>query len=215
MSQISPPIRILLIGFLALVAAWMLFLRPKADTVEPTPAATATSTPVEAGGATAQSAVGQAVEKANEAAAAASGTAAAGEAQSAAAKTAAAPAAKAGESSDAKTKAGDGEGGLPKRVASAIADHKVVVLLFWSDKAADDRAVRRELAEVKRHDGKVLVHAAPMKRFGRYQQITRGATVAQSPTVVVVDRKRKAETVVGYADSVSIDQLVADALRTS
>jgi hypothetical protein len=214
MSQISPPIRILLIGFLALVAAWMLFLRPKADTVEPTPAATATSTPVEAGGATAQSAVGQAVEKANEAAAAASGTAAAGETESAAPKRAAAHAAEL-SASQAQTEAKRSEGGLPTRVESAIADHKVVVLLFWSDKAADDRAVRRELAEVDRHGGKVLVHAAPMKRFGRYQKITRGATVAQSPTVVVVDRKRKAETLVGYADRVSIDQLVADALRTS
>ena len=68
---------------------------------------------------------------------------------------------------------------------------------------------------VDRHGGKVVVHAAPMQRFGRYQQITRGATVAQSPTVVVVDRERKAETLVGYVDHVSIDQLVDDALRTS
>ena len=54
-----------------------------------------------------------------------------------------------------------------------------------------------------------------MQRFGRYEKITRGATVAQSPTVVVVDRDRQAETLAGYADRVSIDQLVDDALRTS
>jgi len=35
-SQISPPIRIVLVATIGLIAAWMLFLRPSAD-VETTP----------------------------------------------------------------------------------------------------------------------------------------------------------------------------------
>ena len=73
MSQISPPIRILLVCAVAFMAAWMLFLRPKTDSGVPaasTPATTATTPPVEAGGDQATSLAGKAVEKANEATAA-------------------------------------------------------------------------------------------------------------------------------------------------
>src|SRR5829696_4398244 len=52
MSQISPPIRILLVCTLAFMAAWMLFLRPKDDAGTPaaaTPSAQS-SRPVEGGG---------------------------------------------------------------------------------------------------------------------------------------------------------------------
>ena len=96
-----------------------------------------------------------------------------------------------------------------------VAADKVVVLLFWSPRAADDRAVHAELARVDRHAGKVVVDASPVARIARFQRITRGADVAQSPTVVVVGRDRKVETLVGYVDHVAIDQLVTDALRNS
>ena len=95
----------------------------------------------------------------------------------------------------------------------AIGDRKVVVLLFWNPKAADDRAVRKALSGIDRHDRKVLAHATNIKRIAAYQQITRGAEVEQSPTVVVVDRDRKVQTLVGYVDRTSIDQAVTDALR--
>ena len=88
-----------------------------------------------------------------------------------------------------------------------------MVLLFWNPKAADDKAVERALEGVDRHKGRVLAHAAHIKRIASYQQITRGAQVEQSPTVVVVDRDRKVQTLVGYVDRTSIDQAVTDALR--
>ena len=94
----------------------------------------------------------------------------------------------------------------------AIGDRKVLVLLFWSPKSADDRAVRKALAGIDRHDGHVVAQAAHIKRIAAYQQITRGADVEQSPTVVVVDRDRKVQTLVGYVDRTSIDQAVTDAL---
>ena len=233
MSQISPPIRILLVCAVAFLAAWMLFLRPSTDAGAPAaeaPTPAASTPPVEAGGEQADSLAGKAVEQANESQAAAdarverieNGTETAADANSAAnaqgsesasatgsaQPNAAKPTGKAG----AKTAA---ESGLPLRVLKAIGDHKVVVLLFWSPKSADDKAVRKALAGIDRHDGKVLAHATHLKRIAAYGQITRGANVDQSPTVVVVDRDRKVETLVGYVDRLTIDQAVTDALRNS
>ena len=225
MSQISPPIRILLVCAVAFLAAWMLFLRPKDDAGTPATATpTAPSTrPVEAGGAKADSLAGKAVEKANESTAAQDARAeelAGGAGETAAPPTATAvtpagdPAVAADEPRKLTKKAAEA-GGLPLRVLRAIADRKVVVLLFWKPKAAEDKAVRRALTGVDRHKGKVLAHATHVKRIAAYGQITRGADVEQSPTVVVVDRNRKVETLVGFVDRTSIDQAVTDALRNS
>jgi hypothetical protein len=231
MSQISPPIRILLVCAVAFMAAWMLFLRPKDDAGTPAAAtpSPAASQPVDAGGAKAESLAGKAVEKANEATAAQDARAeelagGAGETAATPSATAATPSATAATPAD-DTAAGSepakltaeaaSAGGLPLRVLRALGDRKVVVLLFWSPKAAEDKAVRKALANVDRHKGKVLAHATNIKRIAAYGQITRGADVEQSPTVVVVDRNRKVETLVGYVDRVTIDQAVTDALRNS
>jgi hypothetical protein len=222
MSQISPPIRILLVCAVAFLAAWMLFLRPSTDTGTPavdTP--TATTTPVAAGGTDASSGAGKLVEQANETTAAQDARAeelAGGTGQSGAATapvaTIAEPAVSGAEPGKLTKKAAEA-GGLPLRVLQAIGDRKIVVLLFWSPKSADDKAVRGALKGVDRHDGKVLAHATHLKRIAAYGQITRGANVEQSPTIVVVDRNRKVETLVGYVDRVTIDQAVTDALRNS
>ena len=226
MSQISPPIRILLVCAVAFLAAWMLFLRPSTDAGAPAAETPAATTPVEAGGEQAESLAGQAVEKANEATAAtdarveriADGTETAADANSAAnaaATQGAAPAAAAAAAKPGKAGAkAVAKSGLPLRVLQAIGDRKVVVLLFWSPRSADDKAVRKALAGIDRHDGKVLAHAAHLKRIARYSSITRGANVEQSPTVLVVDRKMNVQPLVGYVDRVTIDQAVADALRT-
>ena len=71
MSQISPPIRILLVCAVAFMAAWMLFLRPKTESGAPAASTPTTAAqPVDAGGEKATSLAGKAVEKANEATAA-------------------------------------------------------------------------------------------------------------------------------------------------
>ncbi len=226
MSQISPPIRILLVCAVAFMAAWMLFLRPKDDAGTPATATpTAPSTrPVEAGGDKADSLAGKAVEKANETTAAQD--ARAEELAGGAGETAATPAvtattapagadpAVAAEPGKLTKKAAEA-GGLPLRVLRGIADRKVVVLLFWKPKAAEDKSVRQALTGIDRHKGNVLAHATHVKRIAAYGQITRGADVEQSPTVVVVDRNRKVETLVGFVDRTSIDQAVTDALRNS
>jgi hypothetical protein len=228
MSQISPPIRILLVCAVAFMAAWMLFLRPKTDSGVPaasTPATTATTPPVEAGGDEATSLAGKAVEQANEATAAQDARAeelAGGAGQTAAdpanvtAVTPTEDAAQPVKGEPAKLdKKEAAEGGLPLRVLKALGDRKVVVILFWSPKSAEDKAVRKALTGVDRHNNKVLAHATHIKRVASYQQITRGAEVEQSPTVVVIDRNRQVTSLVGYVDRQTIDQAVTDALRNS
>ena len=229
MSQISPPIRILLVSLVAFMAAWMLFLRPKDDAGAPAPstAPTAQSRPVNAGGEKASSFAGKAVEKANEATAAQDAQAeqlAGGAGETAAQPAATSPSTTAttaattpekGTQPGAVSKADAKVSGLPLRVLHALDKQKVVALLFWSPKAAEDRDVRKALNGIDRHHGKVLAEAVHIKRIARFQQITRGADVTQSPTVVVIDRNRKVETLVGFVDGRSIDQAVTDALRNS
>ena len=104
---------------------------------------------------------------------------------------------------------------LPKDVRGAVKNRKVFVMLFYNNRSYDDRAVRRELSKVDRFGGQVFVDAHWIKSVGRYQAITGGIDVDQSPTVVVADRNLKADTLVGYVDHQTIDQLVVDALRAS
>jgi hypothetical protein len=227
MSQISPPIRILLVCAVAFMAAWMLFLRPKDEAVTPVAAApspAATPRPVAAGGTKADSLAGKAVEKANEATAAqdaqaeklAGGAGANDDTATAPGTTATtAPATAPTDSTKPGKLSAAATDGLPLRVLRAIADHKVVVLLFWNPKAVDDADVRKALTGIDRHHRKVLAHATNIKHIAAYQQITRGADVRQSPTIVVVDRNRKVETLVGFVDRQSINQAVEDALRNS
>jgi hypothetical protein len=214
-SQISPPIRIVLVLAVAVLAAWMLFLRPSDAVVAepPAPAApnTQTSEPaVSAPGKAAEAAQG-AVDASNaqlqaqesvdgvDAGESAAGTA-----------TGSAKAAKGA----AKAVPTDLEG-VPTKVAKAIGRQKVLVLLFWNRESADDRAVRSALRDVDRWDGRVHVQAAPIRTISRYGRITRGTDIEQSPTVVVVDTELRAETLVGFVDTATIDQAVVDALRNS
>ena len=104
---------------------------------------------------------------------------------------------------------------LPKGVRSAIKQRKVLALLFWNNRSYDDRAVRRELKHVSTYGKQVFVAARPIKNVARYQAITRGVDVEQSPTIVVVDSNLKAVTLVGYVDRDTIDQAVVDALKAS
>jgi hypothetical protein len=213
MSQISPPLRILLVGSVLFLAAWMLFLRPGGgtDTAAPAPATTpaASDTPA--------SAPGQAVDTARDAAAAAEGAAAARAGEAPATGTAPGTSAAAGTTEAPAPAAARDEvdtKGLPAEVAKAVEARKVLVMLFWNPKAADDRMVRAELRKVDRYDGRVVVHVADVDRIARYAPIAQGVEVEQSPSIVVVDGDRRATLMTGYTDAGSIQQAVADAVGT-
>jgi hypothetical protein len=208
-SQISPPIRIVIVAAVALMGAWMLFLRPKPESAAPAPVKAPATAPGVKG-------LTSAVDKAKGAsktsdAANAKIQSATGEETGSA--TASKPAAKGAAGSAAAAK-GSAKG-LPARVQKAVDDKKVVVLFFYNPKSDDDRLVRRAVAKVDRWQGEVVVQSANVKSVARYAKIARGADVEQSPTIVVIDRNLKAEKLVGYQDKVSIDQAVVDALRNS
>jgi hypothetical protein len=209
-SQISPPIRILLVLTVAVLGAYMLFLRPKAEEIPPVePAGTSVSKP------------GQVRDAAEDAVEAANGQLAQQEsvdgvdAGEAAAGTA--PATKAGKQGSGRAAAVPAEDlkGLPKPVRKAIRADKVLVMLFSNGKSYDDKAVEKAVAKVNRWDGRVYVDTAPLRRISKYGRIARGVNVEQSPTVVVADHTLRAETLVGYVDRATIDQAVVDARRFS
>src|SRR5215212_2443649 len=127
MSQISPPVRILLVGCVLFLAAWMTVLKPK-PAADPAPTAAAPTAPrVQAGGEKAGTALGKAVESANNAskAQAAANARHGDESQSAPATTAATAPATAAAKAKAATPAETAEAaqvtkaGLPLPVAQA------------------------------------------------------------------------------------------------
>jgi hypothetical protein len=230
MSQISPPIRILLVAVIGLCAAYMLFLRPKDETVAPAaPAAATTAVPAKDPNAKTQSKPGAIVQGAVR------------DTQSASARSE--QAAGSGEGIDDGTTNGPSSTGvntnpvtkapatgqtaapasvtkeqlasLPRGVRKAVLKRQVIVLLFYNNRSYDDRAVRRELSHVSHYGKQVFVAAHWIKNVARYQAITRGVDVEQSPTIVVADSNLKAETLVGFADRDTIDQTVVDAIRAS
>jgi hypothetical protein len=227
MSQISPPIRILLVAFIGLVAVYMLFLRPKPVEAGPAAAPTA-ATPVPAkdpGAATSSGSgaiVQSAVEKTTDAAAQAKVAAGenpgglADDGTVATGTTAATGTTPAGTQTGATAAISTQTlASLPKDVRRAVRKHKVIALLFYNNRSSDDRAVRRALAKVDRYGGQVFVDAHWIKSVAKYQAITRGVDVEQSPTIVIADRNLKAETLVGYANIETINQAVVDAILAS
>jgi hypothetical protein len=230
MSQISPPIRILLVAVIGLCAAYMLFLRPKTeDTAAPAanPAA-ATPVPAKDPNAQTQSKPGAIVQKAvrDTQAASAQSKVAAGEAPGGLAADNAATTTGVNTNPVTQAPAPGNVGApaklsakqlgvLPSDVRKAVVQRKVLVLLFYNNRSDDDKAVRRALSHVDRFGGQVFVDAHWIKNVAPYQAITRGADLEQSPTIVVTDRNLKAETLVGYVDAETIEQAVVDALRAS
>jgi hypothetical protein len=231
MSQISPPIRILLVAVIGLVAVYMLFLRPKPEEAVPAAAAPTAATPVPATdpGATTSSGSGavvqNAVKRTTDAGAqakVAAGETAGGLAADDTAATGTAATGTTAAGAAAATQAGVPAPvtkatliSLPKDVRHAVRRHKVLVLLFYNNRSSDDRAVRRALSKVDDYGNQVFVDAHWIKSVSKYQAITRGVEVEQSPTIVVADGNLKADTLVGYVDTETINQSVVDAIRAS
>jgi len=219
--------RILLAGAVVFLAVWFTLLRPKSEEV---PATTVAPTSTPAGnvnsGQPAQSEAGKIVEKAKAAATQAEGAAkaAAGETQDTTKTT---PGTATTTSPDAKADpvaavTPEQLSKLPKDVANAVTGHKVMVLAVLADKgkrwrpmADDDRFVRNTLKDVNRYDGQVFVKQVPLAKIGSYSAIVNDLQINQTPSVVVVDAKLKANVIAGYLDHVSINQAIADARADS
>jgi hypothetical protein len=98
-------------------------------------------------------------------------------------------------------------------VARAIAQHKVVGLLFYNPQASDDAAVKAELAAAATKPGVVKV-AVPVNNISSFKAITDTVPVVSSPTLIIVDRDGNASTITGFADRLEIGQRLNDALSS-
>jgi hypothetical protein len=97
-------------------------------------------------------------------------------------------------------------------VTRALRVHKVLAILFYNPAGADDRAVKQELASVPRYGGRVVKLAVPVAELARYAAITTQVVVSTTPTLVLIDRRRQASLITGFADGFEIVQRVEDAL---
>jgi hypothetical protein len=98
-------------------------------------------------------------------------------------------------------------------VQRALKANKVLALLFYNSSAADDQAVKQELASVPVHGGRVVKLVVPLGELTRYPVVTNQVPVGVSPTLVVIDPDQQAQSIVGFSDRFEIAQRVSDALR--
>ena len=88
----------------------------------------------------------------------------------------------------------------------------VAVVAFYARGASDDKAVRGVLKRLNRRGGAVRVFAADIAQVGDYEAITRGVSVLQAPTTLVISPDRRARKLVGYLDRAEVQQRVDDVL---
>ncbi len=209
MDHVSRPLLIVLAATVALLTLWIVALRPQPVDVDSTPLAPtkaisqAEQAAAISNGANAklQAAAGQAATPAQDAATPATPPAVATPRATSSQGGAPAKAAK-------RTRAARGDAA----VVQAVKRGKVVVLLFWNAKAADDIATRGALRGLDRHDGKVVVRVARIEDVAKYPSVTKGVKIAQSPTTVIIGRKRHTRVISGLSEPRELAQAVGDAL---
>jgi len=106
-------------------------------------------------------------------------------------------------------------GGIPAQqaaVESELKQGKVVLVLFWNPKGADDKKVYKELQAVsKKLGGKIAVHNAEASQVGSFGSITKAIQVYQTPTILLVNGKGVTSTLTGFTDAFSIEQTIDEA----
>jgi hypothetical protein len=103
---------------------------------------------------------------------------------------------------------------VPAAVSNALADGKVVVLLFAETRAADDIATARHFGALSQLGGRVRSFRAGLDDVGRYAGIVAELGVTQAPSIVIVRPDLKAvPPIEGYIESQYLLQRVKDQLR--
>jgi hypothetical protein len=232
MSQVSRPMQIALGATLLLLVVWFVALRPKSSSGGEASAPAPAAQPSSAGAAPGTEGLTSAIDKAQDAV-----TTANGDAERAAQSSADAPAASTGgadasagagsaSAPAAPARSGAGGNGASARastrpihthgpvasVRAALKLHKAVAIAFVDSATADSQAVERELLHVSHFGGRAFTIAVPLADLSDYGFITKSVEVTVAPTVVIVDPRHRAATIVGAADRVEIEQRLADAL---
>jgi len=187
-SQISMPMRILLIGAAVFLAAWFTVLKPGGAAEEVPPVTPANTAPTTGETATAAATPG-AVEDTDVAA-----TAIPADVLAKLPKDVA-KAIKARKTLVLGVFTDDGKAYRPM--------------------ADDDRYVRNALKKTNRYKGEVFAKNIGVADLVNYAPLVNGLGVKQSPAVVVIDRDLKGTVLSGYVDRIAINQAIADARRDS
>jgi hypothetical protein len=185
-SQISMPMRILLIGAVVFLAAWFTILKPGGAEEEVPP-----------------------VQPANVATTPAPGAAATPEAPEAEDTTVAATAIPADVLAKLPKDVAKAVQARKTLVLGVFADKAT----NWRPMADDDRYVRNALKKTNRYDGEVFAKNLSLAELSTYGPLVNDLGVTQSPAVVVIDRDLKGTVLTGYVDRVAINQAIADARR--
>jgi hypothetical protein len=122
-------------------------------------------------------------------------------------------------------------------VEAELKQGKIVLLLFWNPKGADDASVRGELQlllaaherpralasnpkiqrVLKAFGGevhkKIAVHQALSSEVASFGTVTRGVQVYGTPTILVLNPKAQATPLTGLTDAFSIEQAIDEARR--
>jgi hypothetical protein len=103
---------------------------------------------------------------------------------------------------------------VPPAVSDALADGKVVVLLFTEAHAADDEATARHFSTLSQLGDGVRTFRAGIEDVGRYAGIVAQLGVSQAPSIVIVRPDLRAvPPIEGYVESQYLLQRVKDQLR--
>ncbi len=103
--------------------------------------------------------------------------------------------------------------GLPLKVAQALAKKQVVVLYFGGA-GADDSLTADSVRTLKASAGHgVAVFMDKLSNLADYRRVVEGLNVSQAPSIVIVDRAKKAKVLEGFIDAGSLRQAVADVTR--
>ena|SRR5437763_891784 len=103
--------------------------------------------------------------------------------------------------------------GLPANVARAFAKKQVVVLYFGAQ-GADDTLTADSIRSLKASAGRgVAVFMDKLSNLADYRRVVEGLDVSQAPSIVIVDRDKKAQVLEGFIDAGSLRQDVADVAR--
>jgi hypothetical protein len=96
-------------------------------------------------------------------------------------------------------------------VEDELAQGRIVALLFWSPKGADDVAVKNAIEQLAKGDHGIAVQLANAKQVASFGTITRGIQVYGTPTLLIIGQHGKTHTLTGLQDAYAIQQTVSEA----
>jgi hypothetical protein len=99
-------------------------------------------------------------------------------------------------------------------VQHALSAHKIVIMLFYNPKAADDQLVKQELSGVSSARNVVKL-TIPLSESANFTPVTQQVPVNFSPTVVLIAPSGQAQEIAGLSDRFVIAQHVRDVAQAS